>query len=131
MPLRAGWGLESRSSGYYGGNCLGGKPQVPDELAIFAFLVIFFLNAQQERWVNGDEDRRSIREHVRLSSHPGNRDDATEQATRRRGSERNDPCGFYDGAFMLKPPVAAFDLVGVRPLVQALLAARLVLEMLD
>jgi hypothetical protein len=44
----------------------------------------------------------------------------------------SDDCrGFHDRPLLVEPPFAALDLVGVGPLVQAALAAHLVLEVLD
>lgn len=67
------------------------------------------------------------------SSAPRTREIVTlrpEQAVRRGRAERHPPRGLHDRAFEVVPPAAAIDLIGIRLLVQAALAARLPLEML-
>ena len=90
------------------------------------------LDAQQRRRMDGDEGRACRRQAAAvwprtLPIVTG----AAEHAARRGRAERHDhrrACTI--AALALEPPAAALDLVGVRPLVQAPLAAHLVLEML-
>jgi hypothetical protein len=56
---------------------------------------------------------------------------SAQDAARRRDAKRNDEIGPDHGSFLIEPPTAAINLVGVRTLVQAPLAALLEFEMFD
>src|SRR3954447_21395965 len=81
--------------------------------------------------MNGDECGRSIVERERLPADLGDRDHPPEQAARCGRTERYDRLGLHDGALSVEPPFAAIDFVGIRALVQAALAAHLMLEVFD
>src|ERR1700722_6050310 len=81
--------------------------------------------------MNGDNERRPVRHPQGFAAHLADRDGAPGQAAR-GGRTKSDDGGWLDqAAFHIEPDLAALDLVGVRPLVQAALAAHLVLEVLD
>src|SRR5262249_4921269 len=58
-------------------------------------------------------------------------DRPAKHASRGSGAERHDYRRLDQDALEIEPPVAVFDLKGIRALMQAPLAAHLVLEMLD
>src|SRR5262249_16603814 len=81
--------------------------------------------------MNGNESGRSIVEHKRLPADFSDRDHAPEQAACRSRTECHDRLGLHDGALVIEPPFAAINFVGIRALVQAALAAHLMLEVFD
>src|SRR5262245_19844228 len=81
--------------------------------------------------MNGDKGRCAIGEHKWLPADFGDRDHAPEQAAGCGRAERHDRLRSHDGAFPLEPPFAAIDLMSIRALVQAALAAHLMLVVFD
>src|SRR6266511_3389816 len=100
-------------------------------MTIFACLVRLVFDAQQERRVDGDEGGGTVGEMQGAPPHLGDGDDPSEQAARRGGAEGDDGGGLYNCALGVEPDLAALDLIGVRALVQAPLAAHLVLEVFN
>src|SRR5262245_64234371 len=81
--------------------------------------------------MNGHDNRRAVRQLKNLPTYFRNGDRTSEQAARRRRPQRQDQLWLHDRAFLIEPPPAEVDLIGARTLVQAALAALLVLEVLD
>ena len=106
-----------------------GPSQICDEIAVLPLLVGVILNAQQERGMDGDEGRRAVRKLMRFATHARNRDHAFEYAACGGSAERDNGHGPDQRAFLFEPPPAPFNLVGVRTLVQAPLAALFELKM--
>src|SRR5262245_9528845 len=115
----------------FGGHGLHRQPQVAHELAVLALLVGLVLDAQQVGGMDGDQCRGAVRQPVNLAPHLRDRHHAIEHAARGGRPHRHDRGRLHDRAFLLEPPPAALDLVGIRTLVQAPLAAHLEFEMLD
>src|SRR5215216_39757 len=65
---------------------------------------------------------------MRFSAHAGDGHHTPKQTARRCGAERDDRRRLDDGALLFEPPPASLDLIGIRTLVQAPLAAHLELE---
>src|SRR5262249_60054176 len=80
--------------------------------------------------MDGDEGRGTVGQMQGLSAQLADGDRTPEQTARRRGAERHNSHRLHDRAFEIEPNLAALDFVGVGTLVQAALAAHVVLEML-
>src|SRR5437016_2478629 len=80
--------------------------------------------------MDGDEKLRAVRQRKRFAAYLPDGDLPPHQAARRSRAERDDQLRLDDCAFLLEPPFATLDLVGVWLLVQAAFAARLELEVL-
>src|SRR3954447_21260022 len=80
--------------------------------------------------MDGDKGGHAIRQLMRFAAQARDRDNAAEQAARRRRAERDDGGWLHQRALLVEPPAASLDLIGIRALVQAPLAALLKLEML-
>src|SRR6185312_8516404 len=81
--------------------------------------------------MDGREHAAAVFERHDLAANPANGSGSAGHAAHRRRAERDDQGRLDELPFERKPHMAPFDLVGVRPLVQAALAAWLEFEMLD
>lgn len=81
--------------------------------------------------MDGNERRSSVVEPMDPSARSGDSDHPPQQAASRGGSECDDGGGLHEGALVIEPPSAAFDLIGIWSFVQPPLPTHLVLEMLD
>src|SRR5258708_31583565 len=110
---------------------LGAKAQIIDQSGEFPLLVVRILDAQQRRGMDGDLQLTFLVERQDFPAQAIDGDGLSRQAARGSGAERDDELGIDQRTLDVVPPFTAFDLIGVGPLVQATLAARLEFEVLD
>src|SRR6185295_6277915 len=106
------------------------QPQVLDELPVFPRLGRLVRQAQQEGRMHRDETLDAVAQRHQLSARARDRLVAAGQRPRRGRAERHRDLRLEKTQLVLQPPVTGFDLVGVRLLVNAPLAARLEFEVL-
>ena len=107
-----------------------GKFQIGYEGAVLLLFICVVLDPQQKRRVNCDERGRPVGELQGPPTQLRNGDGAAQETAGGSAAEGHNDRWFDDCAFELKPDFASLDLITVWPLVQAPLAAHLVLEVL-
>ncbi len=101
------------------------------ELLERGLLLFFFAQPQQRRRMKGGEDMGRERAVDELPALHGDLEMRADHGLRGGGAERDDDVRLHGLHFALQPLVAGVDLALRRRLVQAPLAARLPLEVLD
>ena len=109
---------------------LGGEVQILDQEIELAPLVARLLQAEQIRRVHGDEGIAPVRQGDEAAAIGVDGKRLAQQRAGRGRPERHSHGGLDQRELVVEPPAAGVDLAGVGFLVQASLAARLVLEVL-
>jgi hypothetical protein len=109
---------------------LRGEAQILDEAIELPPLVVLFLKPQQIGRVHGDDSLAAARQSDEAAAIGIDAERFSEQPARRRRAERHRHGRLNDLELVVEPPAAGVDLACIGLLVQAPLAARLVLEVL-
>src|SRR5689334_3684099 len=102
--------------------------KVLDELAVGLFFGVLIRNAQQERWMHGDETVAAKK--VGRASAARDRQGPSCECQDGRGAQGHHEFWMYQSQLLIEPPPVVLDLAGGGFLVDAPLAALLELEML-